>query len=95
LCFPRPSLSSLLRLQPAKASSELKQALQKARREGAQVYVCTKDLKANNLKPADLFQGVRAVRGMPPDQGSENLAAWEKSLPCAPDAKMRGICSGG
>jgi hypothetical protein len=87
--------NELLRLRSAQLTAELRQRLQKAREDGGQLYVCTKDLKANGLTPGDLPRGVRPVRGFAPEQGGENLASWEKSLPRAPDSKMRGICSGG
>lgn len=80
------------RLIAAQATPATREALGKARASGATVYVCAKDLKALNVTPRDLVQGVHAVRGYL--TADARVPDWERRLPWAPDRKALAVCGG-
>jgi hypothetical protein len=84
-----PPLVLALGFSAAPDGTEL---LAKARRSGGTVFVCSKDLKALGLKPADVLPGVVAVRGYLPYDPSK-VEDWERRLPRAPDAKSLAVCA--
>jgi len=84
--------SEIQRIKTSAESSDVRDLLQQAAQHGASIFVCVKDLKALGLKPADLVPDVRPVRGLS-SSADGNRSTWEKSLPQAPDQKMRSICS--
>jgi len=81
------------RLLAVGAAPDGNELLLKARRSGGTVLVCSKDLKALGLKPADVLPGVVAVRGYLPYDPSK-VDDWERTLPRAPDAKSLAVCAG-
>ena len=80
------------RLIAAQATPATLEALGRARASGATVYVCAKDLKALNVTPRDLVQGVHAVRGYL--TADARVPDWERRLPWAPDRKALAVCGG-
>jgi predicted peroxiredoxin len=53
--------SELPRLTASRADPRVRELLQRARRDGAVLFVCEKDLRAARLRPDDLLPGVLAV----------------------------------
>jgi hypothetical protein len=76
--------SELMRITAAGADAEVRELLARARRGGAVVFACEKDLKALHLQPADLLPGVLAING-----GD----VWEHGAPSSGDRTLRSICS--
>lgn len=58
--------------------------LERARRDGAVVFVCEKDLRAKHLRRTDLLPGVLAV---------DASDVWENGEPKGADRALRGFCS--
>ncbi|HYR35545.1 MAG TPA: hypothetical protein VEQ87_14730 [Burkholderiales bacterium] len=80
------------RLAAARATPDTIELIRRARRGGAGIYVCGKDLKAHGLRPGDLVPGVIAVRGYVSGDPSR-AEDWERRLPPAPDRKSMAICA--
>ena len=74
----------LQRIKASEAGEDVRAALDYARRSGAVVFVCEKDLKTQHLHPADLLPGVVSVDA--PD-------VWENGAPSEADRTLRSICS--
>jgi hypothetical protein len=74
----------LLRVRASRAEEEVRALLQRARSDGAVVFVCERDLRKERLQPSDLLPGIVAV------DGSD---VWTKGAPTGPDARLRTICS--
>ena len=74
----------LLRVRASRAEEEVQALLQRARSEGAVVFVCERDLRKERLQPSDLLPGIVAV------DGSD---IWTKGAPTGADARLRSICS--
>ena len=80
--------SEIRRITVSGASASVRELLHTSMQGGASVYVCAKNLQEFGFKPADLLPGVHSVRG-----NQSAAVDWEKTLPQAPDPKMRAICS--
>jgi hypothetical protein len=74
----------LLRVQASRADEEVRELLQRARHDGAVVFVCERDLKAQRMRPADLLPGIVAV---------DASDVWTDGAPTAADVRLRSICS--
>ena len=58
--------------------------LERARRGGAVLFACEKDLRAHDLRPSDLPQGVVALAAS---------HVWENGASTPADRQLREICS--
>lgn len=74
----------LLRLRGSRAEDDVRTLLKGARREGAVVFVCERDLRAEQLERADLVPGVVSVA---------TSSDWVNGTPSAADLKLRSLCS--
>ena len=74
----------LLRVRASRAEEEVRELLERARRDGAVVFVCERDLKAQRLQPKDLLPGIVTV---------DASRVWESAAPSAADVKLRSLCS--
>jgi predicted peroxiredoxin len=74
----------LMRIQASRAEQEVRDLIEGARRGGAVVFACEKDLRARHLYPADLLPGVVTV---------DASDVWESGAPSAADRKLRALCS--
>lgn len=72
------------RVTASRAGPEARELLERARRDGAVVFVCEKDLRAAHLHRSDLLPGVVAI------DGSD---VWENGEPKSADRKLRRFCS--
>lgn len=74
----------LLRLRANPAEEEVRLLLKNARRDGAVVFVCERDLRAERLQRADLVPGVVSIAA-----GSD----WVNGAPSQADVALRQLCS--
>jgi predicted peroxiredoxin len=74
----------LNRIRASRAEDDVRQLLERARRGGAVVFVCEKDLRAERLQPVDLLPGVVTV---------DASDVWVNGAPSAADRKLRSLCS--
>jgi predicted peroxiredoxin len=74
----------LMRVRASRAEEEVRELLEGARRDGAVVFVCERDLKAERLQPQDLLPGIVTV---------DASRVWESGAPSAADLKLRSLCS--
>ena len=74
----------LMRVRASRAEEEVRPLLERARRHGAVVFVCEKDLKAERLQPSDLLPGIVAV---------DASDVWVSGAPSAADVRLRSLCS--
>jgi predicted peroxiredoxin len=74
----------LMRVRASRAEQEVRTLLERARRDGAVVFVCEKDLKAERLQPADLLPGIVTV---------DASDVWVSGAPSAADLQLRSLCS--
>lgn len=74
----------LMRVRASRAEEEVRELLERARRDGAVVFVCERDLKAERLQPQDLLPGIVTV---------DASTVWESGAPSAADLKLRSLCS--
>jgi hypothetical protein len=65
------------------ADAHVRQLLERARRDGAVLFVCEKDLRAKRLRPSDLLPGIVAVGG---------TDVWANGDSPA-DQRLRSFCS--
>ena len=73
-----------MRVRTSRADEEVRALLERARRDGAVVFVCEKDLKAERLQAADLLPGIVAV---------DASDVWVSGAPSEADVKLRSLCS--
>lgn len=76
--------NELSRVTASRAERDVRELLDRARRHGAVVFVCEKDLRAEHLRPADLLPGIVAV---------DAADVWENGTPRSADRKLRSYCS--
>lgn len=74
----------LMRVRASRAEGEVRELLQRARSDGAVVFVCERDLKAERVQPEELLPGIITV---------DASRVWESSSPSAADVKLRSLCS--
>jgi len=74
----------LLRVRASRAELEVRALLERARSDGAVVFVCERDLRKERLQPADLLPGIVAV---------DASDVWTHGAPTGADEKLRTICS--
>jgi predicted peroxiredoxin len=74
----------LLRLRGSPAGEDVRMLLKNARREGAVVFVCERDLRAEQLERTDLVPGVVAVAAS---------SDWVNGTPTQADRALRSLCS--
>jgi len=74
----------LNRIRASRAETEVRELLERARRDGAVVFVCEKDLRAERLQPADLLPGIVTV---------DASDVWVSGAPSEADVKLRSLCS--
>jgi len=74
----------LLRLRDSRAGNDVRTLLKSARREGAVVFVCERDLRADQLERSDLVPGVVSVAAS---------SDWVNGTPGAADLLLRSLCS--
>jgi hypothetical protein len=74
----------LMRVRASRAEEEVRELLERARRDGAVVFVCERDLKAERMQPKDLLPGIVTV---------DASSVWESGAPSAADLKLRSLCS--
>ena len=76
--------NELMRIRASRAEEEVRELLERARRDGAVVFVCEKDLRAKRLAPADLLPGVVTV---------DASDVWVSGAPSEADVRLRSLCS--
>jgi len=74
----------LMRVRASRAEEEVRELLERARNDGAVVFVCQRDLKAERLQSQDLLPGIVTV---------DASSVWESAVPNAADLKLRSLCS--
>ena len=74
----------LVRVRASRAEQEVRALLERARSEGAVVFVCERDLRKERLQPADLLPGIVAV---------DASDIWTQGAPTGADQRLRSICS--
>lgn len=74
----------LLRLRANPAEEETRLLLKKARRHGAVVFVCERDLRAERLQRSDLVPGVVSIAA---------ASDWVNGAPTQADVALRKLCS--
>jgi len=74
----------LNRVRASRAETEVRELLERARRDGAVVFVCEKDLRAERLRPADLLPGIVTV---------DASDVWVSGAPSEADQRLRSLCS--
>jgi intracellular sulfur oxidation DsrE/DsrF family protein len=74
----------LMRIRASRAEEDVRQLLERARRDGAVVFTCEKDLRAERLRPEDLLPGVLTV---------DASDVWVSGEPSEADLKLRSLCS--
>jgi hypothetical protein len=74
----------LMRVRASRAEEEVRELLERARNDGAVVFVCERDLKAEGLQSRDLLKGIVTV-------DASNV--WESAAPSEADLKLRSLCS--
>jgi predicted peroxiredoxin len=74
----------LLRVRASRAEEEVRALIQRARSEGAVVFVCERELRREHLQQADLLPGIVAV---------DASDVWTQGAPTGADQRLRSICS--
>jgi hypothetical protein len=74
----------LLRVRASRAEDDVRDLLERARHDGAVVFVCKRDLNAERVQPQDLLPGIVTV---------DASSVWETRAPNAADLKLRSLCS--
>jgi len=74
----------LMRIRASRAEEEVRALLERARHDGAVVFVCEKDLKAERLQSADLLPGIVAV---------DASDVWVSGAPSEADVRLQSLCS--
>ena len=74
----------LLRLRANRAEEEVRLLLKNARRDGAVVFVCERDLRAERLQRSDLVPGVVSIAA---------ATDWVNGAPSQSDVALRTLCS--
>jgi intracellular sulfur oxidation DsrE/DsrF family protein len=76
--------TELQRVRASRAELEVRALLERARTEGAVVFVCERELRKQHLQPADLLPGIVAV---------DASDVWVSGAPSEADLKLKNICS--
>ena len=74
----------LLRLRASPAEEDVRLLLKRARRDGAVVFVCERDLRAQGLERSDLVPGVVSIAA---------ATEWANGAPSRADVALRSLCS--
>jgi|SRR6185295_16429288 len=74
----------LLRLRANPAEEDVRLLLKNARREGAVVFVCERDLRAERLQRSELMPGVVSIAA---------ATDWVNGAPSQADVALRTLCS--
>jgi hypothetical protein len=74
----------LNRIRASRAEEDVRQLLERARHDGALVFVCERDLKAERLRAQDLLPGILTV---------DASDVWVSGAPSAADVRLRALCS--
>ena len=74
----------LLRLRASPAEEDVRLLLKRARRDGAVVFVCERDLRAQGLERSDLVPGVVSIAA---------ATEWANGTPSRADLALRSLCS--
>lgn len=74
----------LTRVRASRAEDEVRALLERARSEGAVVFVCERELRKQHLQPADLLPGIVTV---------DASDIWVSGRPSEADLKLKSICS--
>jgi hypothetical protein len=74
----------LLRLRASPAEEDVRLLLKRARRDGAVVFVCERDLRTKRLERSDLVPGVVSVA---------ISSDWVNGTPGEADRELRTLCS--
>lgn len=74
----------LLRLRASPAEEDVRLLLKRARRAGAVVFVCERDLRAERLQRSDLVPGVVSIAA---------ATEWANGTPSRADVELRSLCS--
>jgi hypothetical protein len=74
----------LLRLRANPAEEDVRLLLKRARRDGAVVFVCERDLRAERLQRTDLVPGVVSIAA---------ASDWVNGTPSRADVALRELCS--
>ena len=77
--------NELLRLRASPGEEDVRLLLKRARRDGAVVFVCERDLRTERLERADLVPGVVSVAAA--------SDVWENGAPTKADLALRSLCS--
>ena len=76
--------NQLGRIRASRADGEVRGLLERARHNGAVVFVCEKDLRAERLQPLDLLPGIVTV---------DASDVWVNGAPGTADQRLRSLCS--
>jgi predicted peroxiredoxin len=74
----------LTRVRASRAEDEVRELIERARRDGAVVFVCQKDLRAERLQRADLLPGIVTV---------DASDVWVNGAPSEADVRLKSLCS--
>lgn len=74
----------LMRVRASRADLEVRALLERARTEGAVVFVCERELRKQHLQPVDLLPGIVTV---------DASDVWVSGTPSEADLKLKSICS--
>lgn len=74
----------LLRLRGSPAAEDVRLLLKSARRDGAVVFVCERDLRSERLERSDLVPGVVSIAAS---------SDWVNGTPTQADRALRSLCS--
>ena len=74
----------LMRVRASRAENEVRELLERARRGGAVVFVCEKDLRAERLQAVDLLPGIVTV---------DASDVWVNGAPSDADLRLKSLCS--
>ena len=74
----------LMRVRASRAEEEVRQLIERARHDGAVVFVCERDLRAARLQPRDLLPGIVTV---------DASDVWVNGTPSQADVRLKSICS--
>ena len=74
----------LLRLRANPAEAQVRSLLNNARRDGAVVFVCERDLRAERMQRSDLVPGVVSIAA---------ASDWVNGTPSQADVALRQMCS--
>ena len=74
----------VMRVRASRAEEEVRALVERARSEGAVVFVCERELRKQHLQPVDLLPGIVTV---------DASDVWVNGTPSDADLRLKSICS--